>query len=530
MKNFNGLHQAMKARGKSRRGVRNRRSGVILMLACFCLPVLMALMGLAVDSGVLYSLKTKLQMSVDGAAIAGIRATSLAQSVSAQQTAVDNVASHWFNANFTAGYLGTTNTVLTTPNLASSGGLNSVTVTASTDVPSYFMKYFEKGATTITARGVAARQAANIMMVLDRSGSMAGTPCSQMITAAKQFTGIFTPGVDRIGLVTFAEAVSVDSAPTSAFQTTLGYTNSGGSNTGKLDSIVCNGGTNTSAAIALAWNELYKAALPGTNNFILLFTDGEPTASTFNLSGVIKSSSGCKDALGNSASSGLSNFATFPANWTGSDSNAVDILSNKIITFGTGSYWAPMKGMIAAFYAGGGTSLYGADPWFVPAGATYASQENRDKYTNLTAPTAPQIEAPGCNFASATTDFAMYPATDIFGMSTSGYQTISNTLTATNGRLVNFNLADNIAAWARKETAASQLVNYSGTTTPMPSVTFHVIGLGSNGGVDTTLLTRIANSAQTSSGPQGLYFYAPTASQLSAAFYSMGSSQFRLSQ
>ena len=522
MKTFNGLHQAMKARGNSRECGRHQRSGVILMLACFCLPFLMSLMGLAVDSGVLYSLKTKLQMSVDGAAIAGIRATSLSQSVSAQQTSVDNTANHWFYANFTTGYLGTTNTVLNTTNLASTSGLNTVTVTATTDVPSYFMKYFNKSSTTITATGVAARQAANIMMVLDRSGSMAGTPCSQMITAAKQFTGIFTPGVDRIGLVTFAEAVSIDSAPTSAFQTTLGYTNSGGSNNaGKLDSIVCSGGTNTSAAISLAWNELYKAALPGANNFILLFTDGEPTASTFDLSGSIRNTSGCKDSQSHSASSGTANFTTYPANWTDTDSNAVDINSKKIISLGTGAYWGPFTGMIAAVYADP-SLLTGADQWFVPAGTPYATQEQGPKASTAT---------PGCNFTNdvVINDIASYPATDLFGISTSGYKTVSTTLTPANGSLVNFNLADNAAAWARKESAASQLINYNGTTTPMPPITFHVIGLGSNGGVDTTLLNRIANTGPTSSGPQGLYFYAPTSSQLSNAFISMGSSQFRLS-
>ena len=553
--NYTGLRQAIQAKSKTARaGRRSQKSGVILLLACFCMPLLMALMGLAVDTGILYSLKTKLQMSVDGAAIAGIRAVSLTQSVSQQQGYVDTIASNFFNANFTSGYLGTNNTVLTTPQLSAPAGAQTVTVTARTDVPSYFMKYFARAATTITATGVASRQAANIMMVLDRSGSMdsvantasqstgnpptaktSGSPCDKMVIAAKQFTGIFTPGYDRIGLVSFAEAVSIDSSPSTSFQTTLGYSNGTNTGTGKLDSIVCWGGTNTSTALAVAWNELYKNALPGANNFILLVTDGEPTAGTFDLSPVIKSSSYCRDTRGyaangrnssNQQTSNYGDFTNYETNWAGTDSNATTN-GDAVITLGTNSYWSPFKGMIGAIYASTSPSnvLTGVAPWFVPTGVAKTSQENKPKTAAV---------APGCAFpsnaSSVGSDILRYPATDIFGSSTSGYRGSSTTLSASNGSLVNFNLADNIGQFIRGETAASQAVNYSNGGPSMPPVTIHVIGLGGNGAVDTTLLQRLANNNQTSTGPAGKYYYAPDGDTLSAAFYSMGSNVMRLSQ
>ena len=63
-------------------------------------------------------------------------------------------------------------------------------------------------------------------------------------------------------------------APSTDFQTVLGYSNTSGSATGLIDAINCNGGTGTAQAISLGYNELYKKNLPGALNFIMLFTDG----------------------------------------------------------------------------------------------------------------------------------------------------------------------------------------------------------------------------------------------------------------
>jgi von Willebrand factor type A domain. len=51
-----------------------------------------------------------------------------------------------------------------------------------------------------------------IMLVLDRSGSMAGTPLANLKTAAKNFVDFFqdTQSKDKMGLITFATGVKVD--------------------------------------------------------------------------------------------------------------------------------------------------------------------------------------------------------------------------------------------------------------------------------------------------------------------------------
>ena len=69
----------------------------------------------------------------------------------------------------------------------------------------------------------------------------------------------------------------------------------------------------------------------------------------------------------------------------------------------------------------------------------------------------------------------------------------------------------------------------------MPGATVNVIGLGGNGGVNATLLQRMANVHFTgytpvAGQPQGKYIYAPSQSDLTTAFKNMASSTMRLAQ
>src|SRR3982751_3280590 len=119
--NENGQNQkSLKPNGR-----RARNSGAILMLACFCMPVLIGLMGLAIDASVLYSVKAKLQMAVDGSALAGLRSMSLAQSVSSQTTAATAVATQWFNANYSGNFMASSGTSTPTVTIGTTVGLVS---------------------------------------------------------------------------------------------------------------------------------------------------------------------------------------------------------------------------------------------------------------------------------------------------------------------------------------------------------------------------------------------------------------------
>jgi Flp pilus assembly protein TadG len=56
---------------------RGHERGVILLLGCICLPVVMGMLGLSIDLSIMYSVKARLQMACDGAAMAAFRSLSL---------------------------------------------------------------------------------------------------------------------------------------------------------------------------------------------------------------------------------------------------------------------------------------------------------------------------------------------------------------------------------------------------------------------------------------------------------------------
>ncbi len=500
---------------------RNRRRrdgaqrGVILLLACFSMPVLIGILGLGLDLSVMYSIKARLQMACDGASVAALRSLSLAQDTASQRTMAESIAQQWFNANFAGSYLGATGTTAPTVTVTDLASIRTVNVSANTFAPTYFMKYWGRSSTLIGASGETSRRDVAIMMVLDRSGSMGignyngFTPCQVMVQAAKQFTGMFQQGRDRIGLITFAESVQIAQSPTTNFQSALGYTNSSGSSAGILDTIGCNGGTNTSTAVSLGWNELYKLQLPGALNILVVFTDGTPTAGTFDFRGSFTASSGCVQ----------------PANWVANR----QANSGSALSFGPNSFFGNINGNVGALY-GDLTNRSGVSPFYSPPG-----QLLEDIYG--------ASDAPGCSFGSGdpTTDIAFVPAQDVWNNSSTGYHSGVSSgnipVDQTNiGNLV-FNLTDNAANFARSSHIYSNGV-------VMPGTMVSTIGLGGNGGgVDFTLLQRMANDPNgnnkipyppypgyNQNQPVGQFVYSADPTQLPKAFITLGSQILRISR
>jgi Flp pilus assembly protein TadG len=545
LKSFGSLHAAKK-----------RERGVVLLLGALCLPVIIAILGITVDLSIMYAIKGRLQMACDGAAVAALRSLNLANSISSQQTPAQHVATQWFNANFAGNFMGAQGTTLSTPVVAQNAAtfVTSVTVSASTNSPSYFMKYYNFGATLIGASGQASRRNVVMTLVLDRSGSMNNpsnelngqTSCQIMVTAAKQFTGYFVPGADYIGMVSFAGTTNVASAPSTNFQTVLGYSNSSGNSSGLIDNITCFGGTNTSSAMAIAWDMNYETALPGALNVVVLMTDGNPTASTFSAISsdgynvLSTSQSNCTDSTGRAIKNGGS-MVTNPRNWIASDqatNGSAPYVVN--LSYGSGaSYFANISGPVATLYADT-SNWYGGMYWFSP----------NSNYSNIESIMLPSSEASGCAFpntTSATPDYAFIPANDIWGNSTTGYQSLPDgnvtvsgipgsriQITQNNMVAAHHNTTDNAATFVRTAhgTAGANLI--------------YVIGLGGNvDGVDSTLLQRVANdpnpcsncspalSALTTvqtSQPIGKYVYSPDVSSLEQAFATIASEILRISR
>jgi Flp pilus assembly protein TadG len=76
--------------------------GQILVFVAITLVVLLALAGLAIDVGMAYAVKTKLNAAVDSAAIAAGRAVSQGSAAASTQ------ATNFFNANYPPSLLGST--------------------------------------------------------------------------------------------------------------------------------------------------------------------------------------------------------------------------------------------------------------------------------------------------------------------------------------------------------------------------------------------------------------------------------------
>jgi Mg-chelatase subunit ChlD len=511
---------------------RRRQNGATLLLGTIALVAVLPLVGLAVDSGILFIVKSKLQSSVDGAALAAARALTLGATTSAQAASARQNASNWFHANYPDGTMGTRNTVLETPVVMDDTVnplVRNVTVTASTEVRHYFMGWVGIPTTTVSATGKASRRDVVVMLVLDQSNSMNGNNgCANMRMAAKLFTGQFAAGRDRIGLVAFADSLVTLRAPDTDFQTALGYTNGSGSATGLIDSITCYGGTGMPQAVSAGYQAILAKNLPGALNVIMLMTDGQPSALTVNMKqpypGVattvtLKSTSPCQDTQGRTLAGG-GNFLTYTPNWTP---------GVNFSTYFPGSTFTIPAGMV--------TTAGNYDP---PSTSTWGGTRYMGAPLTLLGSTA----APGCavnsGYTNFTTDFSWVPDSDVYGNSFTGYKTGitrdgSGHIVASSGtslRNAAFNATDNAANTAR--------------TGPIPAYVF-CVGLGGTTGTppDYELMQRVANDPdpdQFNTPPlygaytprpnqfQGTFIFSSTPAQLSQAFLQISSMILRLSQ
>ncbi len=515
---------------------KDREKGVSLMLAVISLIFLIPMIGLAVDVGMLYVVKARLQGAVDGASLAAARALNLGQTTSAQAASAKQNAVNWFYANFPAGSWFTTGTLMDTSDVHAhvyddtvNPNLRHVDVTASSNVPTLFMNWFGVKKTLVVAYGFASRRDVNAMLVLDRSGSM-GSSCDSLITAAKTFTGQFSAGRDKIGAISFADNAYLHSVPSDTFQTKLGYINTLGTGDGELDDITCAGGTATPQAIALAYNELYKINQPGALNVIVVETDGRPNTVTVNFwdgtAAGLKSSSNCVDLPGKTISNnGFKSSGVLPAWTAGHSMNAG----------GTGFMADIPTGMIGGIGGGDSSTVFLLfNSW---------TTSKIPSYNEVTSGSvSPQFSAAkSCAMASnhsTTSDLAWMPTRDVYGSNliNASYNTVSGisgshitNLAMSNIRAAAFNATDDMATRARSNA----------------NVPVAIFAIGFTNSVDDTLMQRIANdpdwissSSCAGSGdcvvhtdqPEGTYVFAATTSDLIPAFLSLSSQILRLSR
>jgi Flp pilus assembly protein TadG len=430
----------------------NRRTrgqkGFAALYVLFASLVLIPVAGLAIDFSVLYNVKSRLQAAVDAAAISGgylmQRSTNLSDPT--QVASIQNTAQRYFNANFPSSYWGASPVSYSaTPAQNGTSKVRTLTVQASETVPMLFMRVVGINTSTVAAQATVSVRYVNLMIVVDRSGSVLDEGANTTITSvlnqfvANSATSTFVDGRDVVGMVSFGGAWNLDFAPTTYFQ-------SGTPNIGTAINNIQwgNNGTNTADGLYQAWYQLRKLNQPGALNVILLLTDGRPSGFTGNFT---STTAQCKVSYPHggviqsfvSQPTGTQNYPYWPPPTTSPSS------CNGNCVFGIIS---------STFQGVNETSYLDANS----AGCAYASniQNAPSDIPNIPSNAGPidNVDGtiPAYTAASASTLTGYYPNP---GTSTLDPQSV---------RYAAFNVADNIATLIRQDTVINPVLFVIGLT------------------------------------------------------------------
>jgi len=434
---------------------RNRRSNepqkgfafiyVTLVGALLLLPMA----GLAVDFGILYNIKARLQTAVDAAAIGAgymLHATTNLQDP-VQLAAIQTAAQAYFNANYPTHYFGST-VLAYNAAVASTNSGKTITVTASATVPTLLLRVLGIQNSTVGALAVSNVKYIAMMIVVDRSGSVTNEGGAPIIKnalstfVATASTSYLVDGVDTVGMISFGSSWKLDYSPSINFQTGSPNIQTAITNI-PFDA---NSFTNTAEGLFQAWTQLYQMNLPGSLNVIVLLTDGRPSAFTGGFTPI--SSSTCSNK-----------------SWRGGVLAAV-------VPVGSYPYWPPPT----SNYVGGlfPTQFVGVpETSYLAANSTNCYYGNPSNVWRDFNSTFPSLVGPvdRLNLNPAYTNAAGTGIPTQTGYYGSPFPPASPGTSMTSTRAVRyaaFNVADNMATLIRQDTTLKPMIfviglNYSGT-------------------------------------------------------------------
>ena len=185
-----------------------RQSAQVLPMTALLLVLLVAVVGVALDSGRAYLARARLAAAVDAAGLAAARAVTRGEDADSRKASAVAAAMRAFRANYPDGYLGST-PLLRTPILSFEGGRVLVDASANASLPlglTAVMGFTRMG---VEASAQAVRRDLDLALVLDVSTSL--VPVAQQVKdAAALFLQRFSPDTDRVALVRFAYGAVVD--------------------------------------------------------------------------------------------------------------------------------------------------------------------------------------------------------------------------------------------------------------------------------------------------------------------------------
>ncbi len=499
---------------------RRERGTIMLLFTIMALLVGLPLIGLAVDGAVVFWAKAKLSSAVDAAALAAGRAINTKMSLQQNTQPVQSIGTQWFWANFPDSWLNT-QVINGGPVVTPAPGPNNtqiVTVSASAVVPTFFMRVAGFNSITISAQAQSSRRSSYIVLVLDRSGSMAMSgACAPMQQDAVNFVNDFTDGFDTMALVTYSSTAgpAEDFPPNTTFKAGMASV---------INQIQCTGATSMAQALHTAAMSIKNNGVATGLNAIVLFTDGQPNEVVADYP--VKRTTDTR-------------YGFYPPGYGQQDYNTLYSIGP-----------SPCAAQASPDTILGGLTIL-TNP--MPPANNGMTGGLFDTSTQVPVSTSAAIlNRSGCTFSTGSTgwyavryDIDHIPATDHYGNSTiNGYgsnapyfgQTVTVPATTASGYIrtdlqrsavmaAGINAADYQAQVIRSDPAFQNF-----------NIVVYTIGLGGAPDlpIDQVLLDRIANDSNSpifdKTLPQGSSYYAPNSNQLNQAFQAVASQILRLSQ
>jgi Flp pilus assembly protein TadG len=191
-----------------------KRGSVTIMTGLLAIP-LIAMTGVAIDLARIWLVRSRLQMSLDAAVLV------VAKSLSTGGTSTDGINLFWSNWGRTSGasyvgFLGATATIPVVHNPAPGGVAGSVQLTSTATVSPALVGVIGIGPVTVSGASTAqtAAYGLELSLVLDNTGSMAGSSITSLISASNQLLNILYGGSDTqphlwVSVVPFAATVNI---------------------------------------------------------------------------------------------------------------------------------------------------------------------------------------------------------------------------------------------------------------------------------------------------------------------------------
>lgn len=174
--------------------------GQVLVAFVLTATLLLAMIGMAIDIGMAYLVKTKLSAAVDAAALAAGKVAPQGEATAGAE------AARFFAVNYPDGLLGARVAAPTTVVMEEDQSWN-VTVSATALLPSYFAKAVGARQFTVSASATATQSPVDLVLVLATPEKPGDQALAAAKAAASRFLDNLNPESDRVGLIRFASGV-----------------------------------------------------------------------------------------------------------------------------------------------------------------------------------------------------------------------------------------------------------------------------------------------------------------------------------